>query len=55
VDEGDLVVTGQMVCQVESMKTMFPLYAPQGGRVFYVTELGEIVAEGDTIFEVEVE
>lgn len=53
VDEGDSVEEGDQVCSVESMKTMFPLYAPVAGRVIFTRELGEIVGEGEVVFEVQ--
>jgi biotin carboxyl carrier protein len=55
VDDGDLVARGDMVCQVESMKTMFAQYAPQAGRVHFLVELGELVGEGDAVFSVDTE
>ena len=53
VDDGDLVEANQQVCCVESMKTMFPLYAPVAGRVGFSRELGDVVGEGEVVFEIE--
>lgn len=53
VDEGEVVEKGRMVCQVESMKTMFPLYATEAGRVHFLVELGELVGEGEAVFRIE--
>lgn len=53
VDNGDQVDDGQQVCCVESMKTMFPLYAPSAGRVCFVLDLGQIAGEGEVVFEVD--
>lgn len=55
VDEGDVVERGQIVCQVESMKVMFPVYAPEPGKVHFVRDLGELVSQGETVFTVEVD
>ncbi len=38
-----------MICMVESMKVMFPQYAPVAGQVEFVVFLGEIVAQGDPV------
>lgn len=53
VDDGEVVEAGQQVCCVESMKTMFPLYAPSAGRVGFLLALGEVVGEGEVVFEVD--
>lgn len=52
VDEGDLVEEGDVIASIESMKTMFPLYASASGRVRFLLELGEIVGEGDVVAEI---
>ena len=49
VDDGDLVVRGQLVAQLESMKVMFPLYAPMDGMFQLERELGEVVGEGEIV------
>ena len=53
VDDGDLVEQDQMICSLESMKVMFPIYAPAAGRVTFLRELGEIVGEGEPVAEIE--
>jgi biotin carboxyl carrier protein len=53
VDEGDMVRKGQMICQIESMKVMFPQYAPEAGIVHFEVELGELVGEGEIVAWVE--
>lgn len=49
VDNGDMVFEGQMICQIECMKTYFPVYAPVAGRVEFVAELGDIVGESEVV------
>lgn len=49
VDDGILVRRGDIIGSLESMKTFFPLYASDDGRVQFVVGLGEIVGEGDVV------
>lgn len=49
VDEGECVRAGQIICQIESMKTYFPVYAPVSGRVQFVAELGDVVGESEVV------
>ena len=49
VDDGETVVEGQLLCQIECMKTYFPLYAPRAGVVHFERELGEVIGEGETV------
>lgn len=49
VDDGDRVVKGQMVAQLESMKVMFPVYASTDGVFRLERELGEVVGEGEIV------
>ena len=53
VNDGEMVSEGEIVCYVESMKTMFPIYAPISGRVTFLAELGEMVGEGEAVAEIE--
>ena len=53
VNDGDEVEVGQLLCYVESMKTMFPIYAPVAGRVAFLFELGELIGEDGVVAEVE--
>lgn len=52
-DEGSQVEEGQTVATMESMKIMFPLYAPVAGRVSFLLELGELAGEGEVVAVVE--
>lgn len=53
VDDGETVRRGQLICHVESMKTMFPLSAPEAGIVHFNVELGEMVGQGECVAWVE--
>lgn len=52
--EGDAVSEGEEVVVLESMKLEVPVAAPKGGTVtaLFVQE-GEIVTQGDALFEIE--
>lgn len=49
VDGGARVRRGDVIAQLESMKTFFPLYATDDGTVEFVVELGEVVGEGEIV------
>ncbi|HTI81752.1 MAG TPA: acetyl-CoA carboxylase biotin carboxyl carrier protein subunit [Acetobacteraceae bacterium] len=54
VDDGATVEEGEHIATVESMKTMFPVYAPASGTLRYKIDLGEIVGQEDPIAVIEV-
>jgi biotin carboxyl carrier protein len=49
VDEGAEVEEGDRVCEIELMKTLFPLVATASGVVHFLFNLGEIVAADDVV------
>lgn len=49
VDAGARVRRGDVIAQLESMKTFFPLYATDDGTVEFAVELGEVVGEGEVV------
>lgn len=53
-DDGATVELDEHIATVESMKTMFPVYAPASGVLRYRVELGEIVGQEDPIAVIEV-
>lgn len=52
VEEGAIVEEDEKIATMESMKTMFDVYAPCAGRVHFLTSLGEVVNRGQAIAEV---
>ncbi|KAI1117708.1 PycA protein [Nemania sp. NC0429] len=55
VEEGDEIVSGQVVCVVQQMKMELEIRASRGGRVKWVTDAqdGEDIAEGTLAAELE--
>lgn len=54
VEDGATVEKDEHIATVESMKTMFPVYAPESGVLRYKVELGETVGQEDVIAVIEV-
>lgn len=53
VDDGSRVEEGERVCDIELMKTQFPLVATASGVIRFRVELGAVVGEGDVIAVIE--
>lgn len=53
-DDGATVEEGDIIAQVESMKTFFPIHAPATGVLRYKVDLGEIVGQEDLIAVIEI-
>ena len=47
--QGTSVAAGDLVCAVESMKTLYDLRAPIAGMVRYLVDLGEMVEQDQVI------
>ena len=54
VENGAAVAEGEIICMVESMKTMFPVYAPAAGTLRTRYNLGQVTAEDDPVAMIEV-
>ena len=52
VDDGSLVAEGEMLGEVEVMKTFHRIIAPVAGTLTWLVGLGEVVGEGDVLAEI---
>lgn len=52
-EDGAQVEKGQSIGEVELMKTFYSVEAPASGKVRYLVALGEMVAAGQALAEIE--
>jgi biotin carboxyl carrier protein len=52
IPDGNTVVQGEEICQIECMKTFYPVYAPKDGKLRYRLMLGDMVSDGEVIAEI---
>lgn len=55
VEDGATVEKDEAVIEIECMKTMWPVRAPEAGIVRHRVQLGEVVAQGQVVAIIETE
>jgi biotin carboxyl carrier protein len=51
-EEGSIVAAGEAVCQIECMKTLWPIDSPIRGRVHYLVRLGDMVTDDEPVVDI---
>lgn len=52
-DDGAQVTAGEVIAEIECMKTLYGVAAPCGGTVHYRAQLGEVVAPDQVVAIIE--